>query len=258
MGKKEEKISKADVVKYLEERCDSREAILNEARDFHFQHLADYQKQSFQFMIKIGELSLLVGAAIGPVMFLSGRQTSHPFFIFFAVAVYLLNGIWTIWKAKDTIEKQVDAFSPGMFHKMELDIYPMQFAANKLISDPDNREYVEEYLKCESVFLKNNTESEIPKRNIDFSLDIFASSFIIASLLFIRAVWPFGDRLYWLFFAVILACVFISIVRSYFQAQDRAEINEKNTRDLNKIKREFVEWRDGKIFDNKNTNKEEK
>lgn len=237
---------------FLVKENNSTAQTLNEARHFHYQQLATQHQQFLGFVIKLGELSLLIGAAIGPIIIASNKQVSHSTFIFIAVLIYLVNGVWTIWKAKDIVEKQLDAFAPGMFYKLEIDMYPMQFSANKLIFDPANRGFAKEYLKDKLSFLEKNAEVEIPKRNVDFSLDIFTFNFAVASMLLIRSVWPFSPTLYWIAFSVFIIFILFLTKSSYRQAKGRATNNEANTRELNRIKREHVEWQKENVFGIKN------
>ena len=240
---------KDELLKYLTNENASTSHTLNEARIFHYQQLIAKQQQFLDFVIKLGELSLLIGAAISPIIIVSSKQISQPVYAFLAVFIYLLNGIWIICKAKDMVEKQLDAYAPGMFHKLALDIYPMQFSTNKLISDPDNREYVQDYLDKKLSFLENNAGEEMPKRNVDFSLDIFTSNFVLASLLLARTVWPFRTiGYYWLAFSIVAMFVLVLIIYSYRQAKDRAKKNESNTQKLNELKRNHVEWQKQNIF----------
>jgi len=243
---------KDELLNFLTKENTSSSQTLNEARTFHYQQLITKQQQFLSFVIKLGELSLLIGAAIGPVIIVSSKQISQPAYVFIAMLIYLVNGIWTIWKAKDIVEKQLDAFAPGMFHKLELDIYPMQFSANKLIFNPNNQDYIQEYLKNKLSFLENNAEEKVPKRNVDISLDIFTLNFVIASLLLVRTVWPFGTIVYWASFSIVVVFILGLIILGYIQAKERAIKNEYNTRELNKLKRGHVEWQKQNIFKVKN------
>lgn len=240
--------NRKEFLNYLNEQLDSIKKTLGEARDFHFQNLDEKHKQFLNFKIKLGELSLIVGAAIGPVIIASGKEILQPVYVFSAIILYLTNGIFAIWKAKDIVEKQLDAYSPSNLHKLESDVYPMEFAIDKLRFDPENREYIDEFFKSREKFVEENTELEIPKKNVDVSLDILSFNFVLASLLLIKTIWPFGSNFYWLFFAVIILIMLMLIIRSYIQAKKRAIQNELNTKRLNEVKRAHVEWQKKEVL----------
>ena len=246
MSNNEEK--KQEFLNYLNKELDSISKILNETRNFHFKNLNENQKQFLNFKIKLGELSLVVGAAIGPVIIASGKEILQPFYVFAAIILYLANGILAIWKAKDTVEKQLDAYSPSVLHKLESDVYPMEFAIDKLRFDLENQEYIDEFFKIRDRYVEENTELEIPERKVDMTLDMLSFNFVFASLLLIKTVWPFGSNFYWIFFAIIILIMFILIVRSYIQAKERAIQNEFNTKKLNELKRAHVEWQKKEVL----------
>jgi len=227
---------------YLSKEADSLNKTVNEARDFHYRQLSNCQQQHLNFLSKLGELSLLVGAAIGPVIIVSKTEISEPVYVFLALLIYLANGIFAIFKAKDITEKQVDAFAPGMLHKVESDVCPMQFSINKLITDPNNQEYAQEYIKEKMTFVDKNAEAELPKKYIDFSLDIVVFSFVIASLLLTRVIWPFNTNLYLVFVSAVILFVLGLLVKSFIEARERGIRNEFNTKRLNELHREHVEW----------------
>jgi len=227
---------------FLDGESKSMNETLAEARSFHFNHLGENLKQFLNFNIKLGELSLIVGAAIGPVIIASNKSVAEPIFVFIAIILFLANGIFSIWRAKDYVEKQLDAFSPSIFHKLESDIYPMVFAIDKLRFEPKNQEFIDEFSSSRGKFLEANTEAEIPKNNIDFTLDISVLIFVLASVFLIKTVWPFSNIIYWVFFVSIILFVIGLIIKSYIQARERAIQNAYNTKKLNELKRAHIEW----------------
>ncbi|MCX6806804.1 MAG: hypothetical protein NT135_01640 [Candidatus Berkelbacteria bacterium] len=250
MNSEEKTEKQKEFQKFLTDENDSINNILNEARDFHYKNLNENLKRFLNFNIKLGELSLIVGAAIGPVIIATNKDISQSIYVFLAIILYLLNGIFAIWKAKDSVEKQLDAYSPSVLHKLESEVYPMQFSIDKLRHEPDNREYLNEFFNNRALIVGNYTEIEIPKRKVDFTLDVLTLIFVLASLLLIRTVWPFSAIYYWIFFALIVATVTALIVKSFLQAKERAIQNERNTKRLNEMKRTHIEWQNQNVFKN--------
>lgn len=248
--KNKEEINKkeSEILEFLAGEYDSINKILCEARDFHYKNLNDNLKQFLNFNIKLGELSLLVGAAIGPVIIAADKPISRPIYVFLAIILYLSNGIFAIWKGKDSVEKQLDAYSPSILHKLESEVYPMQFSIDKLRHDPSNQEYLKEFFAQRSLIVENCTEIQLPKQSVDFTLDILTLNFVLASLLLVRTVWPFNPILYWSFFSFSIVVVFGLIIKSYIQARNRAIENEKNTKKLNEQKRAHIEWQKQEVI----------
>jgi len=238
--------------KYLDEQSKSMNETLSQARDFHFKYLHANLQQFLNFNIKLGELSLIISAAIGPIILVSNKEFSQPIFAFLALIIYLANGIFAIWRSKDIVEKQLDAFSPGNLYKVEAEVYPLQFSMDKLRFEPQNQKYIDEFVENRKSFLKNFTETEVPKRSIDLTLDIISLNFAIATILLVRTVWPFQPHYYWIFFVAILLAVVIFIIKSYIKANARAIQNEKNTKILNGLKKKHIEWQEANFYKNPN------
>lgn len=239
---------KNKLIDHLIKENESTNESLNQARQSHFEQLSGKQKQFLDFTVKIGELSLIVGSAISPIIIASKAEINQPIFIFLAVLIYLFNGIIAIWRAKDIVEKQLDAYAPGAFHKLELDVLPMEFSANKIIVYPENQPLKDDYLKERLKFLDENAETSIPKNQVDFSLDIFSLNFVIASLLLVKIIWPFNVIIYWTIFLVVVLIVLSLIIKSYIEARERAIYGECNTEKLNEMKREHLEWQKENVF----------
>jgi len=249
MTNKEENREPEELLSFLDNESKSITNTLNEARNFHNDHLSESFKQFLNFNIKLGELSLIVGATIGPIIIVSNKDISQPIYLFLAIILYLINGVFSIWKAKDSIEKQLDAFSPSIMHRLESDIYPMFFSIDKLRFEPKNQEYIDGFTNSRAIFLEDNTGTEIPKKNIDFTLDINVLFFVLASVLLIRTIWPFSIIGYWIFFLCIVLFVSGLILKSYIQARERAIQNACETKKLNEMKRAHVNWQKRRFID---------
>ena len=239
---------RSEITDFLVKERDSNQQVINEARHYHAERQANSGEQYLNFITKVAELSLLIGAAIGPVIIATRADIGQPIFVFLAVVIYLGNGVLAIWKAKDIVEKQLDSFAPETLHGFESDVLPLNLAINKLIWKSDNRDYVDEYLEKKFSFLENNAESKIIKKPVNFWLDIFAANFVWASLLLLRTLWPFSPNSYWISFAVLTLVMLLLINASYIQARERVIKNQSNTEKLNALKREHVEWQKREVF----------
>lgn len=237
-----------DLRNYFSEQCNSINETLSQARDFHYKQLSNKLEQFMNFNTKLGELSLLISAAITPILIVSNKNISQPVFVFLALFVYLTNGIFAIWRSKDVVEKQLDAFNPAMLYKTELEVYPLQFSMDKLKLEPRNPEYIKEFTDSRNLFLEKNTEFEIPKRTVDLTLDIILFNLVLATLLLSRTIWPFSVSYYWLSFAVIIIVMIILILRSYILAREHSVQNEESIKSLNKMKCEHIEWQKSHLY----------
>lgn len=250
MQNKEEIEESKELLDFLDNESRSLTKTLNEARDFHINHLNENAKQFLNFQIKLGELSLIVGAAIGPVFIVSSKEIVNPIFVFIAIILYLANGIFSIWRAKDSVEKQLDAYAPSVFHKLEADIYPMIFAIDRLRFEPKNQGFIKEFSASREKFLEDNTEAEIPKKNVDFTLDINVLIFVLASLFLVKTIWLFSGIIYWIVFSITVLFVIFLITKSYTEARERSTQNICNTKRVNDLKRSHVEWQKKRFIDN--------
>lgn len=228
------------IKKELAKDRDERNELLSKARDFHYDKLVTFGRDYTSYIVKLGELSFLIGAAITPIIIASGKELKYPRFIFLAVALYLFNGILAIWKSKDIIEKNLDVFAPGNLHALEKKVQPLQFLANKIILE-FKTEDIKAYIDEEKKFIGENSEEKTDDK-VNIFLDVLVLFFILPSLLIIRVVWPFSDIAYWHFFATSISIILAVIIHGIFKARSTAKINVKNTEELNQIKLKYVEW----------------
>lgn len=229
-----------EVKKDLAKDRDERNELLSKARDFHYDKLISLGRDYSNYIVKLGELSFLIGAAIVPIIIASGEELKYPKFIFFAVVLYLFNGVLAMWKSKDIVEKNLDAFAPGNLHALEIKVQPLQFLANKIILD-FKAEDIAEYIDKEKIFIEENSEEKTTE-NINVFLDVLVLFFILPSLLIVRVVWPFADAMYWHFFGILISIILSVIVFGIFKAKSTARANAKNTRELNQMKLEYAKW----------------
>lgn len=237
-----------EIKKELADELNSRNELLSSARDFHFDKLISFGRDYTNYVIKLGELSFLIGGAITPIVIVSGNSVQYPKFVFSAIALYLFNGILAIWKSKDIIERQLDAFAPGNLHALEKKVQPLQFLANKIIFEFKDED-IKEYMKQKRDFISNNAEEKV-STSINVLLDALVFIFVLASLLIVRAVWTFSITSYWHFFGIAISLIMAMIIAGAFRAKAVAKLNAKNTEELNKMKLDFAKWREEKITEN--------
>jgi len=231
-------------IKEIEEQLtrerNERSELLSKARDFHVDKQITFGREYAQYIVKLGELSFIIGAALAPVILVSQPEMKFPFFILLAVGLYLLNGILALWKSKDIVERQLDAFAPGNFHALELKIQPIQFLADKIILD-FKEEDIKEYIQLKKEFIVENAEEKASSK-VNIFLDVIIMIFITASLLVIRSIWPYSTSLYWHIFGASISIVVLLIIIGALKAKNLAKANNKYTADLNKIKTDHASW----------------
>lgn len=199
------------------------------------------------FLLKIGELSFIFGAAIVPVIIISKTEIREPIFIFLGVALYLTNGFIVLLKTKENIEKDTNQI-PGLGADLEAEVLPISFSINKLIWDPTKKEHVQEYYDSQNQFVKKELAPKTASNKVSFLLDFLFANFVWASLLLVKDIWPFSDISYWSAFFVITVIIGVLSGISYFMFREEtiksAAANEK----VANLRREHSKWQDREIF----------
>ena len=204
-----------------------------------------YQK----FVQKIGELSFAVGAAIVPVVIVRGSdKVSNLCFVLVGVGLYMLNGILSLWHAKNVLETNVND-TPFIGLDEEIYTYPVIYAISKLLLDYNNKDYQEEYKKmCLSCIKKNQEQENCEKTKrskIDSWIDVLLADFAIASLLVAKAVWIFGNLIYWITFTAIILLIILLGTVSYiktWQNQVNLKLKQEKLVDIKSVYQNWIEY----------------
>jgi hypothetical protein len=200
------------------------------------------------FQQKLGELSFTFGAAIVPLVIVTHatKDIKHLTYVLIGVALYLLNGLVAMWRTKSLLEQDADD-APHIGLDEEIMTYPVINALNKLLYDLSNEDYQQEYV---------NAQQQIPraipseKSKANFTGDMLLLTFIAASLLVIRPVWPYTSWAYWVVFAVVIVFVAALAALSYVRTREnRLKLKAKRDK-LNEIKTGYQQW-EAKIMKNR-------
>lgn len=236
----EEKEKINQIRKELSKELNERNELISKARNFHYDKRITFSRDYVSYLIKLGELSFLIGAAITPIIIASWDEIPNPKFILYAIIIYLFNGIIAIWNAKSIIETQLDSFAPGNFHILEKNIYPLQFLANKILVD-SSKENINKYFELKRDFIVNNAEEKVSS-SINMLLDIVVFLFVLASLLTVRVIWTFSFVSYWHFFGISLFAILLLIVFGTIKTKLKAKRNAQDTIELNEMKKDYAKW----------------
>jgi hypothetical protein len=123
MSAQEEKRKWEDeVIEKLAPERDKLQSQLNEIRDLRMKiSLANRDKRR-EYLMKIGELSLIVGAAITPVIIVADSNVQFQPFAIIGVGLYLLNGVLALWRCKTLLYQDAeDAPQVGLDQEIMLE-----------------------------------------------------------------------------------------------------------------------------------------
>lgn len=247
-------MDEAESKKALEAKRDELQKIMSEARkqraDLRLENIDKY----VVFLQKLGELSLLFGAAIVPLIIVGHSDTNkvqHLDFVIIGVGLYLLNGLVSLWRSKHIFERNADD-APYVGLDEEIHTYPIINAHNKLLFELYNKDYQEEYRQASINFLEwAHNGTTLPKPRVSVLLDVLLINFVIASLLVVRAAWPYPVSIYWWSFGVISLFVVALTVISYIKSWQSQVILENKRKTLADIKAKYQEWHNKTILSNK-------
>lgn len=247
----EQKQELTEIRRLITERRDSTTKLLTDAKDEQKQLFIKSVVEMQSYTIKIAELSLLVGAAIIPIILVVTKKTEipHPGFVFVAAAIYLINGAVALWRSKDQIEDRVMAFDPANLLEAEADTLPMIFVANKLYLDPTNSDYIEEYRETEKEFISGNAQSRPSKKNINLWLDSFVSAFIFASLALLRPLWPVNIAYYWITVVIFVVLIVILVCSSITRVRVQQAKQEAAQKRVDKLRQDFANWHIAEVLE---------
>lgn len=235
-----------DIVQVLKAESDRHKTFLDGMRKHVLDLQIDALKKKREFMLKIGELSLLAAAAIGPLIIASRAELDKQDLqlVFWAVGAYLFSGILALWRVKAVDEQELNTL-PHVMSDTEADVLRIVHAYDQLIPDHENiekkkrlgailREYIRKY--------GDGGKKPKNKITIDISSDLALSLFCLATLLILGVIWPFTAASYWVFFALAVAFLLIIGLISYFRAREESIKAEQKNREISEIYSEQTQW----------------
>lgn len=242
-----------EVLNGLTARRDELQAQMSDARHMRAKLRIDNIDKYREFIQKIGELSFVFGAALVPVIIVSGSdKVSNINFVLLGVGLYLLNGLISLWLSKTILERSVDS-APFVGLEEEVHTYPVINAHNKLLFDLKSEDFQEQYRKSSLGFIEwaQGAGEEKKKPKVSLWLDALITSFVFASLLVAKSVWTFGEIAYWITFVVIFLFMIMLMVTGYIKArQNQITLQAKND-ELARVKKDYQDWHDKTILGKK-------
>lgn len=234
----------------ISQERDGLQSQLDEIRELRMKLGLKSRDDRRAYLTKLGELSLLVGAAIIPVVVVA-KNTNIPFkgFAIVGVFIYLLNGLLAFWRVKTLIYQDAED-SPQVGIDVEIQLQPLIHGYNKLIHDPSSEQYIEEYRAANLEFTKNLTPESSDKNisRIDPSADLVLYGFILATLLVVRVQWPFSNLLYWISMAMFGVGVIILLIIGYYKAKLARKDLENKRKLIAKSRDEYQKWQDREVL----------
>lgn len=244
---------KKEVSEGLTDARNNLQAGMSKARDMRVDlQLANIDKHR-EFLQKVGELSFTFGAAIIPLIIVTNanKNIKSIVYVFVGVALYLLNGLLAFWKSKAIMERNADD-APYVGLDEEIHTYPVIHAHNKLLFDLENKEYQEEYRQASLATLEwAPTALPTKKPKVSVWLDVLLIDFVVASLLIVRAVWPYSNLLYWIVFAAVVVFMAALTVVSYVKSWQSQVLLQAKREKLAEIKAEYQRWHNSTILKNR-------
>lgn len=231
-------------IESLVNQRDNLQAQMADARHKRADMLLENREKYRGFTQKVGELSFLIGAALAPVIIVSGSdKISHLGFVLVGLGLYLLVGFLAMWSVKTGLEKDLDD-TPFVGLKEEIHTYPIINALNKLFYDIDDEKLKVDYRKSISDFSNWNEELSkgSPKPKVSIWLDVLLTGFVLASLLVARAVWTFGDISFWIVFVSAFLAMFILTAIGYVRSWQNQVNLINDQKELARIKGDYQRW----------------
>ncbi len=234
---------KENALKGLSHTRDNLQKIMSEARNKRAELSLSNREKYNDYLQRLGEVSFIIGAAIVPLVIVSHAkiEIDHIAYVLVGVCFYLINGFLALWITKDRIEQDADD-APHIGLDEEIATYPIINAINKLLYELEDKEIQKEYWSATNVDLLKATNSVERKARISFWLDILLVNFVVASLLVVRAAWPYGDLIYWLTFAAILLSLLSLALKSYKRAIINQGLLHQKRMQLQSIRAKYEEW----------------
>ena len=238
-----------EVIRQLKPERDKMQLQLDDIRGMRMNFQLANREKRREFLMKIGELSLLVGAAIAPVIIATDNRLQFREFAMMGAGLYLLNGILALWRCKTLLYQDAED-GPQIGITEETLLQPVIHAHNKLLFDPSSKTYQNEYVAASKNLTDEGLSSEGQKQKaqLDFWADMAIYGFGLATLLIARTIWPFEQVWYWeiiLGFAL-LVCVLLFV--GYRHARKTRGTLEKKLKRIGSQRKKYQEWHDKEVF----------
>lgn len=235
--------------KILSRESNKLQARLDEIRNLRMQLTLKSRDDRRAYLMKLGELSFIFGAAIVPILVVSNNDISFKTFAVSGVAVYLISGLLAMWRCKTLIYQDAED-SPTVGVDAEIQLQPIIQSYNKLISNPSSSEYIKEYQDSsyQATQALTKTSNETAKSRIDPTIDLVLYGFIFATLLVLRTQWPFSEVFYWIGLAVFAVIAVVVSTRGYCEAKLARQALEHKREKIVESREKYQKWRDTEVL----------
>ncbi|KKQ32020.1 MAG: hypothetical protein US49_C0020G0002 [candidate division TM6 bacterium GW2011_GWF2_37_49] len=237
----ENELTKKQIREFLSSELKGSQKILNDLRRERLDKTLSAIEKRDKFSIRIGELSLAIAAALTPILVIAGQPISNKEYLIIGLLIYLVTGLVTIFNTKRCLEDELDTIS-SMGIDLERDVERINHITSKLIFDPDNSTYKQEYVKNTKEFIRNLTTIKKRSDNINYYLDFITVGFLIATISCARAVWSFSEISYWITASLFLVGLIIVTIKSAFKAKERQLGKNYLQKELDKENNEYTDW----------------
>lgn len=226
---------------------DQHQAVIDEIRRGRSIARITAGKEFNQYLARIGELSFLLGASIVPITFFSSYKPHRPTFVFTSVAVLLFNGTLQLFRQKHRLEREVDD-SGNIAYESELAATKIKNVLNKLVWDPDNESYQEEYkTKSKEVIAELTSQDEKPNK-VSYWSDVNTGLFVLGAYLLAIEIWPWDRNSYYLSLTLItIVLLAITLISSLVSNKSIAK-HKKVAGDLKAERDAYQDWHNENVL----------
>ncbi len=237
------------VIEKLAPERDKLQAQLNKIRELRMNLGLSNRDKRREYLMKIGELSFIVGAAITPAVIVSGNKISFLSFALLGAGLYLLNGLFALWRCKTLLYQDAEDV-PEVGLDQEIMLEPVAHSYNKILYSPSTKEYQDEYLTASKELLDQNSESQkqIWRASIDFWADLVLFGFMFATIIIARTIWPFTELNYWIVLTTFVVLAAFTLTFGYYKTREHRLKLEYKHEKLAENRLRYQDWHNREVL----------
>lgn len=229
------------LIERWEKERDTLQGILQEVRKERVERSLETRKELRRHSVRFAELSFGLGAALVPLFFIADKLKDIELLVFISSGLFVLSGLIGFFREKTELEGD-SSVTPDIGLDSEIAVYPMVNALNKLIDNPENEEYQDEYFKSTKSFLDKYAGSKEDEDKVDFRLDIQYGLALTGILLIFKTAWPFPSLYFWFLSLAVLIIFGASVYSSTKSVRARQAARREKLQKLYEIRKEFMDW----------------
>jgi hypothetical protein len=238
------------VVDALSPERDKLQARVDEIRKLRMDIGLQSRASLVSYRMKLGELAFLVGAAVTPVVIASDGKVKHIEYALVGAALYLATGLLLFWHSRSLLYQDASD-APLIGLDIELDLEPLIHSYNKLLLEPSNASYKEEYIATTKRLTENAlaAQGQQNKAPFDISIDLGLYGFMAATLFVARTVWPSDGAYFWIvFWTFIVIAIGVLGVNYVLGLRARSRLRNKRNKVISS-REEYQEWHNKEVLD---------